>query len=350
MSSVDLIIVVLTIIGTGIAAVLVTVAVSSLVRAHRIRMEPSLGDARQAIVEALSGGDAETDRAFSVLSRFSDRYVAEVMLDMAPSVTGTSRSVMVVLGERTGMLRHARIGVRRRRWSTRLYSARVLSAFGVETEELPRLMTDRSPEVRAQAAAWAVIAPKDESLAGLIGLLGDTDGLCRFAAQDALIRIGLPASDSLISALDRVDGEVTQRILEVATAMGDGRFYRPAVELVENPSPETRALAAAVLARTGSPQAGPELVRLLEDPSEVVVLAAAVGIAKLAYWPGCVEIEPLLSHPSWELRRQAGVTLLALGAPGVILLRSAAPGEGPAAEIATQALQLQSLSSLEVGA
>ena len=82
---------------------------------------------------------------------------------------------------------------------------------------------------------------------------------------------------------------------------------------------------------------------LLGDPSSEVVLAATAGVGQLAFWPGAVDIEPLLNHESWDLRRQAALTLLALGAPGTILLRANAPGEGPAAEMAVQALQLHSL-------
>ena len=44
------------------------------------------------------------------------------------------------------------------------------------------------------------------------------------------------------------------------------------------------------------------------------------------------------------------MTLLALGAPGTILLRADAPGVGPAAEMALQSLQLQSLSNQEEAA
>jgi HEAT repeat protein len=189
-----------------------------------------------------------------------------------------------------------------------------------------------------------VVAPNPESIERLIGLLNDPDGLCRFAAQDALIRIGLPASEALIGALDTDDEEVIGRVLEIAAAMGDARFYRPATALTSDPSPTTRALAVAVLARTADPNAGPALVALLDDQSEDVVLAAATGIATLAFWPGATNVEPLLGHPSWELRKQAGLTLLALGAPGAILLRTTAPGDGLAAEMAVQALQLRSIS------
>jgi hypothetical protein len=36
---------------------------------------------------------------------------------------------------------------------------------------------------------------------------------------------------------------------------------------------------------------------------------------------------------------------LAMGAPGMILLRASAPGSGPAAEMADRALQVQTLSN-----
>jgi len=347
MSTLELLSVMLIVIATAITAVLVTVGVSSLARAHRVRLEPSLDDARHAIVKALSGGIAESNDAVAVLGRFSRRHVTSVMLELAPSVNGTSRSVLVNLGDRTGVLPSARGGLRRRRWSTRLYSIRVLAAFGVETEEMRRLLADRSSHVRAQAAAWAVVAPSAEVLAGLIDLLSDPDGLCRFAAQDALVRIGLAGSEALITALDTADDDVVRRILEVAAAMGDERFCDIAMGLSVHSTPETRALAGAVLARTGSPNAGPALVGMLNDSSEDVIRVAVVGIAKLSYWPGGAAVEPLLGHPSWELRKQAGLTLLALGAPGEILLRSAAPGDDLAAEMAVRALQLQSISPQE---
>jgi hypothetical protein len=344
MSAMELLIISLIVIGTAIAAVLITVTVSSLVESHRIRIEPMLGEARRAVVAALSGGESELAAACAHLSQLSERQVIAVLLDLAPSVSGDSRSILVDLGERAGVLKGARSGVRRHRWFTRLYSARVLTAFGVESEELGRLLSDRSSEVRTQAAAWSVVAPNPESIERLIGLLNDPDGLCRFAAQDALIRIGLPASEALIGALDTDDEEVIGRVLEIAAAMGDARFYRPATALTSDPSPTTRALAVAVLARTADPNAGPALVALLDDQSEDVVLAAATGIATLAFWPGATNVEPLLGHPSWELRKQAGLTLLALGAPGAILLRTTAPGDGLAAEMAVQALQLRSIS------
>jgi HEAT repeat protein len=309
-----------------------------------VRLEPLLSDAREAMIAALSGGESRVDEAFSGLTGFSQRYIVSVMLDLAPSVNGTSRQVLVSLGEKIGVIQRAHRGLRARRWSTRLYSARVLSAFGVTSDLLPTLLTDRSAEVRAQTATWAVVNPDPLTIERLIGLLDDSDGLCRFAAQDALIRIGLMGTEALLGALETANQELTARILEIAAATGDEHYYPAARVRSTDSSPKTRALAAAVLAHTANPSAGPDLVMLLDDPSDDVVLAAATGLETLSYWPAAANIEPLLGHPVWELRKQAGLTLLALGAPGSIFLRANAPGAGPAAAMALQALELRSLS------
>jgi len=212
------------------------------------------------------------------------------------------------------------------------------------------LLVDRSPEVRAQAAAWCVAVPTPAGTDHLVRLLGDPDGQCRFAAQDALIRIGLPGSEALIAALDGADDAVAGRILEIAAAIGDDRYFAYASAVLADPSRANRAVAVAALASTGNRSAGPTLVDLLADESDDVVLAATTGVGKLSYWSGAPAIEPLLSHSSWDIRKAAGMTLLTLGAPGAILLRADAPGVGPAADMALQSLQLHALSTPEVAA
>jgi hypothetical protein len=347
MSTDELVVIVLIAICSAIAAVLVTVWISSLIQAHRVRIEPTLGDARDALVAALSGDPKRADGALNNLSRFSERYIVGVMLDLAPSVSGSSRSALVELGHQIGVIDRALSGVESRRWSTRLHSARVLTAFGIESPDRYGLFRDRSPDVRAQAASWCVAVQNEVGTERLIGLLGDPDGQCRFAAQDALIRIGLPATEALLGALDGAEDHVEARILEVAAAGGDDRYADRARALLADPFHANRAVAVRVLASTGSPSAGPTLAGLLDDRSEDVVLAATAGLGKLAFWSEAAAVEPLLSHPTWAIRKQAAVTLLALGPPGTILLRVDAPGVGPGAEMALHALQLQSLSTQE---
>jgi hypothetical protein len=344
MSALDLLIAMLIAITSAILVVLATVWMSSLIRAHRVRIEPSLSKARLSIIMSLSGVESTADDELSHLGWFSKRYIIGVMLDLAPSVTGTSRSILVSLGETVGVVQKARRNVYSRRWGARLYAARVLTAFGVESDALCQLLVDRAPEVRAQASAWVVVTPNPQAIELLVGLLADPDGLCRFAARDALVRIGLQASQPLLRALDSADVEVTNQILEVAAAMGDGRFFPAAMVCTRASESSTRALAAEVLACTGDRSAGHSLVGLLQDDSEDVVVAAAAGIAKLSYWPGASAIEPLLSSPSWVLRKQASITLLGLGAPGTVLLWANTRGEGDKPEMAIQALHLRSIS------
>jgi HEAT repeat protein len=342
MSTFGLVVIMLIVIGSVTVSVLVAIAVSGVIEANRIRREPLVRDARRAVVAALSG-EENTDEAVASLNRFSERHVIKVLLDLAPSVMGTSRAVLVSLADRMGVLQRARHGISNRKWATRLYSSRVLTAFGVESPELGTLLRDRSSDVRAQAAAWSVVMPEQAAIVDLIGLLADPDGLCRFAAQDALIRIGLPATGPLLHALETADAEVTERILTVAAAMGDERFAAQAARLTTDRTPSVRALAAAVLGRIGDTDAGPSLVSLLGDDEVEVLFAATAALAKLSYWPAAADVERLLSHPQWELRKQAALALVAFGAPGLILLSVAATGEGMAADMATQALQVQSV-------
>ena len=160
-----LIIIMLVAIGSAVAAVLITVWVSSLVQAHRVRVEPTLSELRRAIVAALSGERAAVGRCPGRSQPdVSERYMVE--RDARPGALGL-RHVPIgprLPGEQSVSSRFARVGVGSRRWSNRLYCARVLTTFGVESDGQSALLVDRSPEVRAQAAAWCVATP------GLLGI------------------------------------------------------------------------------------------------------------------------------------------------------------------------------------
>ncbi len=350
MTKLELLTVVLITMSVAVGAVLVTIAISSLVEAHRVRLEPHLADARLAIVAALSGEDLKTETVLRHLSPFSESYVIAMMLELAPSVSGTSKVALVSLAEQIGIVERSLAGIHSRRWAARLYAARVLTAFSVESEDVFSLFTDHSPEVRAQAAAWSVAVPSQRATEHLVVLLDDPDGQCRFAAKDALIRTGRPATEVLCAALATTDVATTRAILEVAAASGDERYFGEATGFLGDDSPTVRALAMSVLASTGNPGAGPLLMAGLDDPEEGVVVAAAAGIGRLHYWHGATAVEPLLSHPAWDVRKQAAMTLLALGAAGTVLLRADSPGRGPAAEMSVQALELQALSMQEEAA
>jgi HEAT repeats len=345
MSTVWLIGLVLIGIGVAIAGVLGTILANGLIQARRTRYEPLVTEAHGAVVAALVGGDAEEAAALEALKALPEGLTVKLILDLAPSVSGSSQSVLVGLGEGLGLVKSAKRGLRSFRWPTRLYSARVLTAFRIEDDRMVGMLSDRSPEVRAQAAAWCVVNATPAAIDVLISRLDDPDGLCRFAVQDSLVRIGLAAIDPMVHQLQSASGEVVHRLLEIAAASGDARFFASAVVLTQDENPETRARAASVLARIGDPAAGPTLEAMLSDPSDRVVVAALSALASISYWSSAPAVAHLLAHRTWEVRNQAGLTLLALGAPGEIFLLTTAAGEGLAAEMASRILQLRSFET-----
>ena len=345
MSTVWLIGIVLIGIGVAILGVLGTILTNGMIQARRVRYEPLVAEAQRAVVAALIGGDSEVAVALEALKALPARFTVGLILDLAPSVSGSSQSVLVGLGEGLGLVRRAKRGIASIRWPTRLYSARVLTAFAIEDDRMVLMLSDRSGEVRAQAAAWCVVKPTPDAIQTLVSKLGDPDGLCRFAVQDSLVRIGLPAIEPMVRELGTASGEIVDRILEIAAASGDTRFFAPSLELTRSDSPETRSRAASVLARVGDPSAGPTLESMLSDTSDLVVLSALSALASTSYWSACPAVAHLLDHPSWEVRNQAGLTLLALGAPGEIFLLTASSGGGIAAEMASRILQLRSFES-----
>jgi HEAT repeat protein len=344
-SSVWLIVWVLIGIGVAILGVLATIVVNSMIQARRLRYKPLESEAHRSVVAALVGGAPEADLAIHALKALPERSTVGLILDLAPSVSGSSRSVLVGLGEGLGLVRQARRGLGSRRWPTRLYSARVLTAFAIEDDRTLEMLSDKSAEVRSQAAAWCVVNPTPEAIRTLISKLDDPDGLCRFAVQDSLVRIGLPAVEPMLRAFESSSPEVTDRLLEIAAASGDPRFFGRAIRLTESDDPESRAIAASVLARIGDPNAGTTLEPMLGDTSDRVVVSALSALASIGHWSAAPAVAHLLDHPAWEVRNQAGLTLLALGAPGEIFLLTASTGDGQAAEMASRILALRSLTT-----
>jgi HEAT repeat protein len=91
-----------------------------------------------------------------------------------------------------------------------------------------------------------------------------------------------------------------------------------------------------------------ELLDLLTDPVPEVRAAAAHALGKLGHWPAASHLAPLLRDHAWIVRRDAGLALRALGAPGLLYLRrSLTDIDHFAADMARQVLDLPSTVGLE---
>jgi hypothetical protein len=179
------------------------------------------------------------------------RLQIQVFFDVAPNFSGTQYQRLTVLARELGLPARADVYCRSRWWWRRLQGARLFSLFGGGEEVVPLLFHDRNAVVRAQAAEWAAAHPSPVVIATLLSLLDDPDGLCRFTAQDSLLRIGGPVIEPLVRYLSDPSGPQVEAALRVAVGLADPRLLSPALRLCRHKSPQVRVLAAALLGMLG---------------------------------------------------------------------------------------------------
>lgn len=80
---------------------------------------------------------------------------------------------------------------------------------------------------------------------------------------------------------------------------------------------------------------------MLSDPVPEVRAAAARGLGRMRHWQAASSLATGLRDPAWRVRRESGLALRAVGAPGVLLLRRAVKGtDAFAADMAQLVLDL----------
>jgi HEAT repeat protein len=115
----------------------------------------------------------------------------------------------------------------------------------------------------------------------------------------------------------------TVRLLQVAAGIRDPVFIQPALRLSRGEDPVVRARAVALLGLVGGEAAVARAQEMLHDGDPRARAAATRALGNLAYWPAAPDLGKRLRDPSWEVRRQAGLALRAMGAPGQLVLRRA---------------------------
>lgn len=111
---------------------------------------------------------------------------------------------------------------------------------------------------------------------------------------------------------------------------------------MDHPDSAVRAGSARVLGATGGETAPAVLWPLLADPVAEVRQAAVQALGRLRHWASAAQILPLLGDPTWPVRRETAIALLAMGAPGALILRTALGSPDRfAADMAAQALGAQ---------
>lgn len=321
--------------------------VSVVGQARDRRRGPAIERARRTTVAAVSVG-GEADEAVDAIGELPIRRSIALLLELAPSVSGSSQETLASIADDAGILTRSRADLESKWWWRRLHAARLLASLGPKSTAYKPLLDDPAPEVRAQAAKWAARDPDGVAIRRLGEMLSDDDGLCRFAAQSALVTIGEAALPEIELLLASDDETVTNRTLAVAAVIGDTRLVPHLLGLVDNPSAKTRALCAAALGRTCETETGTALTAMLSDDDPTVRLASLKALASLGCWPAAAAIERLLDDDSVDVRREAGSALARIGSVGGLLLRSSAKRSDASGVAARHVLKLATIRASEV--
>lgn len=310
--------------GLLVAIVAATVLHAAWTAARRRLLAGRLATAQEATVAAvgLRPTGSSTADALHALRRLPRRERLLVLARIGAVVTGQGRDRIAFLTRASGIGRRLRRGASARRARRRLRALRGLTATGTGDRLVPALLDDRDPEVRAQATTWVVRHGDDAAVARLVDRLFDGDGLTRFAAADAAVRIGPRTVEPLAHALATADaGPRVVMALRVAGHVGDVRALEAVRRHVGATDPQVRATALSTVARLGGLPEAPLLAAALADPDAGVRTAGAAGLGRVGAWRHAAALGRALGDPAWSVRRAAGLALLALDAPGLLVLR-----------------------------
>lgn len=303
------------------------------------RAQP-LAAARHAVVEAIDGR-SPPEAAVAALEAVPKASRISVLAELAPTLRGLQRERLRSIASSSGVLDAGERWVTARHWSDRLRAARLYTLLGGGVGSVEVLLDDSHWEVRAEAAEWAADHPSEAVVERLLAMLDDPQKLPRFAAKDALTRIGTDAAGWVNRLLAETSGRQAAAALEVAARVVEPDMLPAGLRLSGDPLPETRTRAAVLLGALGGKTAAEALTALLDDPAPETRAAAALALGRLGHWPVASALAERLRDPDWEVRRSAALALRGLGSPGFLLLRRALGRDDPfAADMARQTLDL----------
>lgn len=264
-----------------------------------------------------------------------------VFLETSRNLTGTGKERLRFVAREVLLLDRARKLCENRRWTRRLRGARVLSRMDVSDPVVEKLLADPHPAVRAQAAEWAAAQPSVAIISTMLTMLADPATQARFAVQDALLRMGGIVAEPLAAFLETHSGPAAEAGLRVAEALAATAFRPAAMRLSASEDAGVRIAATNLLGAIGDAPSSERLIQLLKDTDSRVRAAAARGLGRMQHWQAASQLAETLRDAAWQVRRDAGLALRSIGAPGALFLRRAIKGDDAfAADMAQLVLDL----------
>jgi len=153
--------------------------------------------------------------------------------------------------------------------------------------------------------------------------------------------MGSTIVDPLATFLETHSGLPAESGLRVAEALAEPRFLAAALRHSASDEVGVRTAAANLLGAIAGGESAARLIELLKDPESLVRAAAAHGLGRMQHWQAAAQLAQCLQDSTWRVRRDAGLALRALGAPGALFLRRALKGNDAfAADMSQQVLDL----------
>jgi HEAT repeat protein len=296
--------------------------------------------ARDALAQLVTRGNVNVEQ-MAALDALSPVVKVIAFLEISRNLTGTGKERLRFVADRVGVIDRARQLCQSGRWQRRLRGARILSQLDVADPLVQKLLIDPHPAVRAQAAEWAAAHPSEEVVTSMLNLLADPATQARFAVQNALLRMGSVIAGPLGAFLETHSGPAAEAGLRVAESIADLSFEPAALRFSQAEDMKIRVAAAKLLGAIANEPAATRLIAMLGDTEAKVRAAAAHGLGRMQHWQAASLIADGLRDRTWRVRREAGLALRAIGAPGVLFLRRALKGDDRfAADMAQQVLDL----------
>lgn len=173
---------------------------------------------------------------------------------------------------------------------------------------LATALQDTQPAVQA-AVQSALVLQGSAAVRALCEAVWSGGPSWRLAAEEVLVRIGLPAVPTVIRLLNAPVWEVRREATAVLGRIGD-RAATPALVIrLTDETAWVRAQAAEALGWIGDPEAINALTRQLQDSSDVVRLQAVRALGAILRWKCVDPFLPLLTDPAEPVREAAAVEL-----------------------------------------
>lgn len=278
---------------------------------------------RQRAVDAfaavLFSENSASLKAFRVKRSVERDTLVEVVSTLPAQLGNDGRDRLKAVLETPGTTRTYGWMVRSWWWKKRVDAARLCGLMG-SYEDRDKLLTDDHWTVRVVAVAALSGDQVAEHADVVANMLLDPEPAVRVAAADMLPLGGVEATLPLNAILEKTSTD-RDAALRAAGRLTDRLLIGALIRHARCDHLENRILATAALANQSPIEVEDVLLELLGDPEPEVRAVAADGLGRIGSHRVLRPIRALLTDESWLARQAAERSLVAFGPAGGMLVR-----------------------------